>query len=62
MMEVALPTAREDVDALWAESRAALRQKPSPEREHRDAATKQTDRDRNTRTNVVLVRERIMGF
>jgi len=55
MMEVALPTAREDVDALWAESRAALRQKPPPEKEHRDATTKQNDRDRNTRTNVVLV-------
>ncbi|KAG8877610.1 Chitin synthase, class 2 [Tulasnella sp. 331] len=55
MMEVALPTAREDVDALWAESRSALRNKPPPEKEHRDATTKQTDRDRNTRTNVVLV-------
>ncbi|KAG8980899.1 Chitin synthase, class 2 [Tulasnella sp. JGI-2019a] len=55
MMEVALPTVKEDVDALWAESRSALRNKPPPEKEHRDATTKQNDRDRNTRTNVVLL-------
>ncbi|KAG8897291.1 Chitin synthase, class 2, partial [Tulasnella sp. 403] len=55
MLEVQLPTAREDVDALWAASRNTLRNKPPPEKEHRDAATKQADRDRNTRTNVVLV-------
>jgi len=55
MMEVKIPTAKEDVDALWAASRAALRNKPPPEVEHRDAATKQSDHDRNTRTNVVLL-------
>jgi chitin synthase len=55
MLEVQLPTAKEDVDALWAASRNALRQKPPAEKEHRDAATKQADHDRNTRTNVVLV-------
>jgi len=54
VMEVELPTAREDVDSLWAASRAALRQKPIVEKEHRDAATKQADHDRNSRTNVVL--------
>ena len=27
MMEVAVPTARDDVDQLWAASRASLRQK-----------------------------------
>lgn len=54
MMEVELPTTREDVDQLWAAARATLRSKPPAEKEHRDAATKQADRDRNSRTNVVL--------
>lgn len=54
VMEVELPTAREDVDSLWAASRNALRHKPAEEKEHRDAETKQADRDRNSRTNVVL--------
>jgi len=54
MMEVELPTQKEDVDQLWAASRASLRQQPIEEKEHRDAATKQTDHDRNSRTNVVL--------
>jgi len=49
-----LPTAREDVDHLWAAARSALRTKPPAEKEHRDAATKQADHDRNSRTNVVL--------
>ena len=53
-MEVELPTAREDVDQLWAASRSALRTRPPEEKEHRDAATKQADHDRNSRTNVVL--------
>ena len=46
MFEVELPTAREDVDSVWAASRSALRQKPIEEKEHRDAATKGADRDR----------------
>lgn len=54
VMEVELPTAREDVDQLWAASKAALKNKPPEEKEHRDAATKQADHDRNSRTNVVL--------
>ncbi|KAF9055943.1 chitin synthase 2 [Panaeolus papilionaceus] len=54
LMEVEVPTAREDVDRLWAASRAALKIKPPEEKEHRDAATKQADHDRNSRTNVVL--------
>lgn len=54
MMEVEIPTAREDVDRLWAASRSALKIKPHEEKEHRDAATKQADQDRNSRTNVVL--------
>ena len=54
LMEVELPTAREDVDSLWTASRNALRYKPVEEKEHRDAATKQADHDRNSRTNVVL--------
>ncbi|TFK56805.1 chitin synthase 2 [Heliocybe sulcata] len=54
MMELELPSAREDVDQLWAASRSALRYKPAEEKEHRDAATKQSDHDRNSRTNVVL--------
>jgi len=54
MMEVELPTAREDVDQLWAASRASLKHKPPEEKEKRDAATKQADHDRNSRTNVVL--------
>jgi len=53
-MEVEIPTAREDVDQLWAASRAALKHKPPEEKEHRDSATKQADHDRNSRTNVVL--------
>lgn len=54
MMEVELPTAREDVERLWAASRSALKIKPPEEKQHRDAATKQADHDRNSRTNVVL--------
>jgi len=54
MMEVEIPTAREDVDQLWAASRSSLKV-PAPEQKgHRDAATKQADHDRNRRTNVVL--------
>ena len=52
--EVEVPTAREDVDQLWNASRAALAVVPPQEKEHRDAATKQADHDRNSRTNVVL--------
>ncbi|KAF8204375.1 glycosyltransferase family 2 protein [Mycena galopus ATCC 62051] len=54
MMEVEIVTEREDVDKLWNASRSALRIPPPDQREHRDAATKQTDHDRNSRTNVVL--------
>jgi len=54
VIEVEIPTVREDVDSMWAASRAALRVPPPKEREHRDAATKQADHDRNSRTNVVL--------
>ena len=54
VMEVELPTVREDVDHIWAAARSALQQKPLKEREHRDAATKQADHDRTSRTNVVL--------
>ncbi|CAG8573781.1 9550_t:CDS:10, partial [Acaulospora colombiana] len=46
--------AREDVDRVWAASKAALRNKPQEEKQHRDAATKQADADRNSRTNTVL--------
>ena len=46
--------AREDVDSVWAASKAALRSKPVEEKQHRDAATKQADHDRNSRTNTVL--------
>lgn len=53
-MEVELPTAREDVDQLWAAARSSLKIKPPEEKEKRDAATKQADHDRNSRTNVVL--------
>ncbi|KAG6874429.1 hypothetical protein C0995_015165 [Termitomyces sp. Mi166 len=54
MLEVELPTAREDVDQLWVAARNSLKIKPPPEKESRDAATKQADHDRNSRTNVVL--------
>ena len=54
-MEVELPTAREDVDQLWAAAAGSLSVKPPEEKSHRDAATKQADHDRNSRTNVVLV-------
>lgn len=54
VMEVEVPTAREDVDRLWSASQAALATKPPEAKEHRDAATKQADHDRNSRTNVVL--------
>jgi chitin synthase len=46
--------AREDVDSVWAASKAALRNKQPEEKQHRDAATKQIDDDRNRRTNTVL--------
>ncbi|KAH9929752.1 uncharacterized protein B0H18DRAFT_1117301 [Fomitopsis serialis] len=45
---------QEDVDQLWNASRYALSVKPPEQKEHRDAATKQADHDRNSRTNVVL--------
>lgn len=54
VMEVELPTAREDVESLWMAARTSLKTKPPVEKESRDAATKQTDHDRNSRTNVVL--------
>jgi chitin synthase len=54
MMEVELPSAREDVDQLWSAARQSLRTKPVEEKQHRDAATKQADHDRNSRTNVVI--------
>lgn len=54
IMEVELPTEREDVDQVWNASRQALSYKPPEEKEHRDAATKQADHDRTSRTNVVL--------
>jgi len=54
LLEVEVPTAREDVEQLWVASRAALRLPAPEEKQHRDAATKQADRDRNSRTNVVL--------
>ncbi|KAG2044503.1 chitin synthase [Suillus americanus] len=54
MMEVEIPTAREDVDRMWAASRSALKVRAPEEKSHRDAATKQADHDRNSRTNVVL--------
>ncbi|KAG6879448.1 hypothetical protein C0992_002579 [Termitomyces sp. T32_za158] len=54
MLEVELPTAREDVDQLWVAARNSLKIKPPPEKETRDTATKQADHDRNSRTNVVL--------
>ncbi|QRV83038.1 chitin synthase [Ceratobasidium sp. AG-Ba] len=55
MMEVMVPTAKEDIDEMWAASRSVLRQKPAEVKEKRDAVTKQLDHDRNSRTNVVLV-------
>ncbi|KAG6911356.1 hypothetical protein DXG01_001027 [Tephrocybe rancida] len=54
VLEVELPTAREDVEQLWTAARNSLKIKPPPEKESRDAATKQADHDRNSRTNVVL--------
>jgi chitin synthase len=54
VLEVEVPTEREDVDRVWKASRQALTVPPPVEKEHRDAATKQADHDRNSRTNVVL--------
>ncbi|KAF5368521.1 hypothetical protein D9758_002452 [Tetrapyrgos nigripes] len=54
MMEVEIPTAKEDVEQLWQAAKSSLKIKPPEEKEHRDAATKQADHDRNSRTNVVL--------
>lgn len=54
VLEVDLPTQREDIDQLWGAAQSALRHPPPNEKEHRDAATKQADHDRNSRTNVVL--------
>lgn len=53
LMEVEVAN-REDVDQLWTAARASLRTKPVEEKQHRDAATKQADHDRNSRTNVVI--------
>jgi len=55
MLEVDIPTERDDVDSMWAASRASLRHPIPQEKEHRDAATKMSDHDRNSRTNVVLL-------
>jgi chitin synthase len=54
VLEVEIPTQREDVDSMWAASRASLRHPLREEKQHRDAETKQADHDRNSRTNVVL--------
>ncbi|KAI0348109.1 chitin synthase [Trametopsis cervina] len=54
VVEVEMPAAREDVDQVWTAARSSLSHKPPAEKEHRDAATKQADHDRNSRTNVVL--------
>jgi chitin synthase len=54
LMEVEVVTQREDVDQLWVAARSSMKIKPPEEKEHRDAATKQADHDRNSRTNVVL--------
>ncbi|KAG6846075.1 hypothetical protein H0H87_006439 [Tephrocybe sp. NHM501043] len=54
VLEVELPTTREDVEQLWTAARNSLKIKPPPEKESRDAVTKQADHDRNSRTNVVL--------
>ena len=54
VMEVEMPSTREDADQLWSASQSSLRYKPVEAKEHRDAATKQSDHDRNSRTNVVL--------
>jgi chitin synthase len=47
--------AREDVDSVWAASKAALQNKPREEKQHRDATTMQADHDQISRTNTVLV-------
>jgi len=54
VMAVELPAQQEDVDSLWTASKNSLHHKPPPAKEHRDAATKQADHDRNSRTNIVL--------
>lgn len=54
MMAVDVPTSQEDVDALWSASKSSLKHPPPPQKQSRDAATKQADHDRNSRTNVVL--------
>lgn len=53
-MEVEVVSSKEDAEALWIASRQALRTPAPEEVEHRDAATKQADLDKNSRTNVVL--------
>ncbi|KAJ3550612.1 hypothetical protein NM688_g5031 [Phlebia brevispora] len=54
VLEVEVPTQGEDVEKIWNAARSSLAYKPPAEKEHRDAATKQADHDRNSRTNVVL--------
>ena len=54
VLEVEVPTQREDAAKIWDAARSSLSHKPPAEKEHRDAATKQADHDRNSRTNVVL--------
>ena len=53
-MEVEVVTAKEDIEQLWKASRNSLRTPAPEEKQHRDAATKQSDHDRNSRTNVVV--------
>ncbi|ODN83514.1 hypothetical protein L202_01648 [Cryptococcus amylolentus CBS 6039] len=55
MLEVALPTKQEDVEALWQQARQELRVPVKEKEEKRSAETKQADDDRNFRTNVVLL-------
>ncbi|TYJ58028.1 hypothetical protein B9479_001120 [Cryptococcus floricola] len=55
MLEVALPTKQEDVEALWQQARQELRAPVVEKEEKRSAETKQADDDRNFRTNVVLL-------
>ena len=54
VLEIEVPTQREDAAKIWDAARSSLGRKPPAEKEHRDAETKQADHDRNSRTNVVL--------
>ncbi|RCH78571.1 Chitin synthase, class 2 [Rhizopus stolonifer] len=53
-VEVELPTEQKDLNAIYQEACIELTKQPVPEKQHRDATTKQQDYYRSFRTRLVL--------